>query len=144
MSRQLYILICCFSVRLDMDVTQIHAREKQQKSRDVFACKILNIDAQNRIYFASFACCLHLGSRGILLIVVGIGNGDPSLKPAQGCFHFHLPLIHLAGMNPIISPSAIGKLFGLVWFGFMAYHCSLFNAKSIFIHINSFISTNSV
>ena len=31
----------------------------------------------------------------------------------------------------------------LVWFGFMAYQ-SLFSAKSIFIHIDIFISTNPV
>ena len=40
-----------------------------------------------------------------------------------------------------------GDLIGLVWFGLVLWHinnCSLFNAKSIFIHINSSISNNSV
>ena len=39
------------------------------------------------------------------------------------------------------------KRFGLVWLGLALCHinhCRLFNAKSIFIHINSSISNNSV
>ena len=40
-----------------------------------------------------------------------------------------------------------GGLVGLVWFGLVLWHinhCNLFNAKSIFIHITSSISNNSV
>ena len=37
------------------------------------------------------------------------------------------------------------KELGLIWFGFMAHQpLKVINAKSIFIHINSFISNNLV
>ena len=37
--------------------------------------------------------------------------------------------------------------FGLIWFGLVLWHinhCRLFNAKSTFIYINSYISNNSI
>ena len=46
----------------------------------------------------------------------------------------------------VFVQSKKGMKHGVVWFGLVLYHtnqCRLFNAKSIFIHINSSISNNS-
>ena len=46
--------------------------------------------------------------------------------------------------GPFNSPSTAVAKFGFVLFALILWHCRLFNAKSIFMHINSSISNNSL
>ena len=47
-----------------------------------------------------------------------------------------------------VSMNSLGTLTGVrIWFGIVLWHinlCRLFNVKPIFIHINSYISNNSI
>ena len=52
---------------------------------------------------------LNKETRGVMVIVVGIGQGDTSSNPGQDWLHSHSTNALGKGMNPIILPPAMGK-----------------------------------
>ena len=57
-------------------------------------------------------------------------------------------MIEVQILDEAVSVLHHAHTFGLVWFGWILWHCKLFNAKSIYIYIyiniNSSFSNNSV